>query len=111
MKTNQSLIDFYNTYDKDSRLEQKHGAVEFLTAMRYIRKYLKPGDRVLEIGADTGRYSHTLARGGHAVAILKKQPACAAGPTHHQGTKTGHNAAFAKDNIQSGMPHSGKERP
>lgn len=67
MKENQYLIDFYNNYDEDSRLELKHGTVEFLTTMRYIEKYLKSGDRVLEIGAGTGRYSHALARQGYNV--------------------------------------------
>ena len=51
MTENQYLIDFYNQYDEDSRLALKHGSVEFLTTMRYIKKYRKPGDRVLEIGA------------------------------------------------------------
>lgn len=67
MKSNQYLIDFYSNYDEDSRLVLKHGSVEFLTTMRYIEKYIKPGDRVLEIGAATGRYSHALARQGYAV--------------------------------------------
>lgn len=71
MKTNQYLIDFYNNYDEDSRLEPKHGKVEFLTTMRYVKKYLKPGDRVLEIGAGTGRYSHALARQGYAVDAIE----------------------------------------
>lgn len=71
MKANQYLIDFYNNYDEDSRLEQKHGAVEFLTTMRYIQRYLKSGNRVLEIGAGTGRYSHTLARQGYAVDAIE----------------------------------------
>lgn len=71
MKTNQHLIDFYNNYDEDSRLEPKHGTVEFLTTMRYIEKYLKPGSRVLEIGAGTGRYSHALARQGYAVSAIE----------------------------------------
>ncbi len=62
MTENQYLIDFYNQYDEDSRLALKHGSVEFLTTMRYIEKYRKQGDRVLEIGAGTGRYSHALAR-------------------------------------------------
>lgn len=71
MKTNQHLIDFYNNYDEDSRLEPKHGMVEFLTTMRYIEKYLKPGSRILEIGAGTGRYSHALARQGYAVSAIE----------------------------------------
>ena len=45
----------------------KHGSVEFLTTMRYIEKYICPGNRVLEIGAGTGRYSHALARQGYSV--------------------------------------------
>lgn len=71
MKENQYLIDFYNNYDEDSRLELKHGTVEFLTTMRYIKKYLKSGDRVLEIGAGTGRYSHALARQGYTVDAVE----------------------------------------
>lgn len=71
MKANQYLIDFYTNHDEDSRLEPKHGTVEFLTTMRYIQKYLKSGDRVLEIGAGTGRYSHTLARQGYAVDAIE----------------------------------------
>lgn len=71
MKTNQYLTDFYNNYDEDSRLSSKHGLVEFLTTMRYIDKYIKPGDSVLEIGAGTGRYSHALARQGYAVDAVE----------------------------------------
>lgn len=71
MKSNQYLIDFYNTYDEDSRLRLKHGTVEFLTTMRYIKKYMKSGDCVLEIGAGTGRYSHALARQGYAVDAVE----------------------------------------
>ena len=71
MNANQYLIDFYNNYDEDSRLEQKHGTVEFLTTMRYIQMYLKSGNRVLEIGAGTGRYSHALARQGYAVDAIE----------------------------------------
>ena len=71
MKANQYLIDFYNNYDEDGRLEQKHGTVEFLTTIRYIQRYLKPGNRVLEVGAGTGRYSHTLARQGYTVDAVE----------------------------------------
>ncbi|MDO5603379.1 MAG: class I SAM-dependent methyltransferase [Oscillospiraceae bacterium] len=71
MKTNPYLVDFYNHYDEDARLAAGHGKVEFLTTMRYIEKYIKPKDRVLEIGAATGRYSHTLARRGYAVDAVE----------------------------------------
>lgn len=71
MKTNSYLIDFYNTYDEDSRLAPRHGSVEFLTTMRYIEKYLRPESRVLEIGAGTGRYSHALARKGISVDAVE----------------------------------------
>lgn len=71
MNINHYLTDFYNNYDEDSRLSSKHGLVEFLTTMRYIDKYIKPNDRVLEIGAGTGRYSHALARRGYAVDAVE----------------------------------------
>lgn len=62
------IKDFYNnSCDEDSRLISRHGSVEFITTMHYIEKYIRTGDRVLEIGAATGRYSHALARKGYAV--------------------------------------------
>ena len=71
METNRYIIDFYNHYDEDSRLAPRHGMVEFLTTMRYIERFIRPGDRVLEIGAGTGRYSHALARQGYAVDAVE----------------------------------------
>ena len=65
------LTDYYGSYDEDNRLRSRHGSVEFLTTMRYVEKYLKPGMRVLEIGAATGRYSHTLARMGYKVDAVE----------------------------------------
>ena len=70
MNTNQYLINHYNNYDEDSRFVPKHGSVEFLTTMKYIEKYIKSDDHVLEIGAGTGRYSHSLARKGYDVCNL-----------------------------------------
>ena len=69
MKT--QLDQFYGNYDEDNRLCSRHGKVEFMTTMRYIEKYLRPGMRVLEIGAATGRYSHTLARQGYRVDAVE----------------------------------------
>ena len=51
MNTNPYLNAFYQSYDEDSRLAPRHGSVEFLTTMRYIERYIQPGDRVIEIGA------------------------------------------------------------
>ena len=67
MKTNNYLKDFYNNYDEDGRLLTRYGMVEYITTMKYIEKYLEKGMRILEIGAGTGRYSHTFARKGYAV--------------------------------------------
>ena len=74
METNSYLIDFYSAYDEDSRLVAQHGSVEFLTTMRYIEKYLRPGHKVLEIGAGTGCYSHALARKGYIVDAVELVP-------------------------------------
>ena len=71
METLKALTQFYSGYDEDGRLLSKHGSVEFLTTMRYIEKYLRPGMQILEIGAATGRYSHTLARRGFAVDAVE----------------------------------------
>ena len=71
METTRYLVDFYSHYEEENRLLSRHGMVEFLTTMRYIEKYLKPGDRICEIGAGTGRYSHALARRGYRVDAVE----------------------------------------
>lgn len=67
MDTKDYLVQFYENYDEDNRLLLRHGLVEFTTTMRYVEKYLKPDMRIIEIGAGTGRYSHTFARMGYQV--------------------------------------------
>lgn len=71
MDTFRAIKEFYKEYDEDGRLQSKNGMVEYLTTMRYVDKYLKPGMRVLEIGAATGRYSHDLARRGYSVDAVE----------------------------------------
>lgn len=71
MNTNDYLNAYYNNYDEEGRLLTRYGHVEFATTMRYIRKYLQPGMRVIEIGAGTGRYSHALAREGWQVDAVE----------------------------------------
>lgn len=75
--------DFYAEYSEEGRLQRsRQGQLEFLTTMEYIHKYAKKGDKVLEVGAGTGKYSITLAKEGfqvdafdlseHNLEILKK---------------------------------------
>ena len=71
MNAPEELIHYYNTHNEDARLESKHGKVEWLTTIRYIEKYLKPGMRILEIGAGTGKYSHFLAQKGYHVDAVE----------------------------------------
>ncbi|MBQ7346249.1 MAG: methyltransferase domain-containing protein [Oscillospiraceae bacterium] len=71
MEVKKLLEEYYSGYDEDGRLGSRHGSVEYLTTMRYIEKYLRPGMRILEIGAGTGRYSHALARKGHPVDAVE----------------------------------------
>ena len=71
METLKALTEYYSNYDEEGRLLSRHGRVEFLTTMRYIERYLQPGMRILEIGAATGRYSHTLARQGYQVDAVE----------------------------------------
>lgn len=71
METLQALTQYYGSYDEDNRLCTRYGMVEYLTTMRYIEKYLRPGMRILEIGAATGRYSHYFAQQGYQVDAVE----------------------------------------
>ena len=71
MDTLNVISKFYEEYDEENRLCSRHGMVEFLTTTRYIDKYLRPGMKILEIGAATGRYSHHYARQGYTVDAVE----------------------------------------
>jgi len=71
MESNQYLKAYYDNFNEDSRLTDRCGMVEYLTTMHFIRKYLTPGCRIMEIGAGTGRYSHALARMGYQVDAVE----------------------------------------
>ena len=66
-----SISDYYNQYDEDGRLKRRNGQVEYLTTNKYIHEYLKPGDRIIEIGAGTGAYSIPLAKEGYDVTSIE----------------------------------------
>ena len=65
------LSNYYENYDEDQRLSSRRGMTEFLTTVRYVEKYLRPGMKLLEIGAATGRYSHYFARQGYEVDAVE----------------------------------------
>ena len=67
------LEEYYNNYNEEGRLLSRHGQVEYLTTMRYIRESLNglADPEILEIGAGTGRYSVTLAKEGYDVTAVE----------------------------------------
>ena len=67
------LEDFYKEkYVEDDRLtNDKMHYLEFITTTHYIDKYLKQGDRLLEVGAGTGAYSLYYANKGYQVDALE----------------------------------------
>lgn len=75
--SNRYLDAFLNAFYKDRYVEEdrltrdKMHYVEFITTTTYIDKYLKPGDRILEIGSGTGAYSLYYAGGGFRVDAVE----------------------------------------
>ena len=76
----------YNKHPEDLRLLRRHGIVEFETTMYHLRRFLRPGMRLLDIGAGTGRYTSALMAEGYEVkavelvrrnidVFLKREPA------------------------------------
>ncbi|MDR2931576.1 MAG: class I SAM-dependent methyltransferase, partial [Oscillospiraceae bacterium] len=59
-------------YDTDPALEwvRIDGRPEFILTCRYLDRYIKPGDKVLDIGGGPGRYSLYLAQKGCQVTLL-----------------------------------------
>ena len=74
---NQKVIEeilekYYENRKEDKRLiKDKAHQVEFLTTTRYVDRYLKKGDKILEIGAGTGRYSIHYAKKGYEVEAVE----------------------------------------
>lgn len=62
----------YEYFDEDSRLSRSKAArVEFLTTVRIIEEYIKPGARILDIGAGAGEYSLYFAERGYDVSAVE----------------------------------------
>lgn len=64
--------ELYKVFNEDKRLTvSKSAMVEFITTVRYIEKYLKPGAKILDIGAGSGTYSLYLAGRGYQVDAVE----------------------------------------
>lgn len=62
----------YEIFDEGARLTHSKAArVEFVTTVAYIEKYLKQGDRILDIGAGAGTYSLYFAQKGYDVTAVE----------------------------------------
>jgi S-adenosylmethionine-dependent methyltransferase len=63
-------------YDADVENEWKRidGRPEFLITCRFLDRYIKPGDRVLDIGGGPGRYALRFAAKGCDVTLLDLSP-------------------------------------
>lgn len=73
------LEEYYNKFNEDKRLDSRHGQVEFITSMKYIRQSIEAVAagrtqseiRILDIGAGTGRYAVPLAESGYDVSAVE----------------------------------------
>lgn len=66
------LENYYSNGEENNRLiKDKAHMVEFLTTIRYIDKYLSDGDKILEVGAGTGRYSIHYSKKGYDVEAVE----------------------------------------
>lgn len=68
-----ALERYYNKFNEEKRLSSRHGQVEFITTMRYIHACLEEtgGQRILDVGAGTGRYAVPLAEEGYDVTAVE----------------------------------------
>lgn len=66
------LKTIYGKFDEDKRLtSSRQGQLEYFITMNYVDKYIKSGDKILEIGAGTGKYSIELAKNGYDVTAVE----------------------------------------
>ena len=62
----------YEIFNEDSRLNHSKAArIEFLTTVKYIEKYFKSGDKILDLGAGAGEYSIYFAQKGFNITAVE----------------------------------------
>lgn len=67
----ENLIKYYNKFNEEKRLDSKHNKIEYITALKYINEYIKPGNKIIDIGAGTGRYSKYFKDNGYDVTAVE----------------------------------------
>ncbi len=71
-KVDKILKTYYNQYKEENRFKKSnHNRLEFITTTKYIEKYLKKNDKILEVGAGTGAYSLYYAKQGYDVTAIE----------------------------------------
>ena len=70
--TTEQISALYEIFDEDQRLiSSKSAQVELLTSLHYIEQVLKPGMKILDLGAGTGVYSMYFAEKGYSVTAIE----------------------------------------
>lgn len=70
--------EYYDSIVEQEWSRMDRHPVEFAITKAYIEKYVRPGERVLDLGGGPGRYSLWLAEKGCDVTLLDLSPANAA---------------------------------
>ncbi len=67
------LIAYYNKFNEETRLDSRHGQVEYVVSMHVIHELLEKMEepKILDIGAGTGKYSVALAEEGYDVTAVE----------------------------------------
>jgi ubiquinone/menaquinone biosynthesis C-methylase UbiE len=72
MDRKEIINNHYNNYDEESRFtKDNYHSLEYIVSKTYFEKYIKPGDRILEVGAGTGAYSLYYAGKGYKVNAIE----------------------------------------
>ena len=69
------IVREYYDAQVESEWARIDGRPEYLLTCRFLDRYMKPGDRVLDIGGGPGRYALRLAETGCDVTLLDLSPA------------------------------------
>jgi len=68
-----AIRDYYDA-DVEHEWARIDGRPEFIITCRFLDRYIRPGDRVLDIGGGPGRYALRLAKQGCEVTLLDLSP-------------------------------------